>query len=242
MLLSLLLFDVVCCLLLLLRLCNSATHALSGVHRGLLWDLVDGDDGAWYFNRGDFEASLDTGMAGVLEETDQERADAAAEAAAEAGGDTADAAAVTLPQFLQWNNSDAWNLSNDEELVRLVNLQCDTAGVDPSQLLLQPAHPSSPFSDVFKDAAQIDRLRARFAVLLSLNDRLGPLLSLVDVNVKRTSLTTVAPSDIVFPSALGRRLAKLRGLVFTRTKLALWDLVLRATIHKTTQPAGACDG
>ena len=49
---------------------------------------------------------------------------------------------------------------------------------------------------------------------------------------------TTSASDVVFPSALGRRLVKLRGLVFTRTKLAYWSLVLRATIHKTVQPAG----
>jgi hypothetical protein len=49
---------------------------------------------------------------------------------------------------------------------------------------------------------------------------------------------TTNSSDVVFPSALGRRLAKLRGLVFSRTKAAYWNLVLRATIHKTVQPAG----
>jgi hypothetical protein len=51
----------------------------------VLWYRVDGDEGAWYFNKGDFEAIMDSGMGGVLEETAQERIDAAAEAEAEAG-------------------------------------------------------------------------------------------------------------------------------------------------------------
>ena len=50
----------------------------------MLWCRVDGDEGAWYFNRGDFEGAMEMGMAGVLEETEQERIDAAAEEAAEA--------------------------------------------------------------------------------------------------------------------------------------------------------------
>ena len=59
-------------------------YACTGVHRGMLWYRVDGDEGAWYFNRGDFEGAMEMGMAGVLEETEQERIDAAAEEAAEA--------------------------------------------------------------------------------------------------------------------------------------------------------------
>ena len=109
--------------------------------------------------------------------------------------------------------------------MRLVNDQCDVAGVDPAQLRLQPAPPSSKcvacldppplphtavcpvamctlsayvcaasrvcecrYPDFLKDVGSTERLRARFAVLLSLNERLGPLLSLVDVTVRRQSL------------------------------------------------------
>ena len=44
------------------------------------------------------------------------------------------------------------------------------------------------YPDFLKDVGATERLRARFAVLLSLNERLGPLLSLVDVTVRRQSL------------------------------------------------------
>ena len=60
----------------------------------------------------------------------------------------------------------------------------------------------------------------------------------LDVSMPTALQITTNSSDVVFPSALGRRLAKLRGLVFSRTKAAYWNLVLRATIHKTVQPAG----
>jgi hypothetical protein len=44
------------------------------------------------------------------------------------------------------------------------------------------------YPDFLKDVGSTERLRARFAVLLSLNERLRPLLSLVDVTVRRQSL------------------------------------------------------
>ena len=81
-------------------------------------------------------------------------------------------------------------------------------------------------------------LRARFAVLLCLNDRLARLLPLVDLTLRRArGLVTTDPSALRFPSALGRRLAALRGLVLTRIKLAYWSRVVAATVEYTT-PAG----
>lgn len=53
---------------------------VAGVHRGFLWFRVDSDTGAWYWRKGELEEAVMTGMAGILDETDQERADAAAEA------------------------------------------------------------------------------------------------------------------------------------------------------------------
>lgn len=93
-------------------------------------------------------------------------------------------------------------------------------------------------SDGARRRLPLPELRARFAVLLCLNDRLARLLPLVDLTLRRSrGLVTTDPAALRFPSALGRRLAALRGLVLTRVKLAFWAKVLGATVEYTT-PAG----
>lgn len=86
-------------------------------------------------------------------------------------------------------------------------------------------------------AIQLPQLRARYALLVCLNRRLRRLLPLVDTTLRRArGVVTTDPSALHFPSALGRRVAALRGLIFTRTKLSFWSAVLKATVEYT-QPA-----
>jgi hypothetical protein len=62
--------------------------------------------------------------------------------------------AEALAQFTEWVGSEEWTLEHDEALVRLVNDQCDVAGIDPSQLRLQPAPASSSFPALLKVRAR----------------------------------------------------------------------------------------
>jgi hypothetical protein len=60
--------------------------------------------------------------------------------------------------------------------------------------LLTHVTPYPRYPDFLKDVSATERPRARFAVLLSLNERLGPLLALVDVSVRRQSLVRLRES------------------------------------------------
>lgn len=152
-------------------------------------------------------------------------------------------------------SSAAGGESPDEALVRLVNQQCDREGVEPAHLLLRragagdgsfpawayevPPDSTGAAGDPTPTAAPLPlpHLRARFAVLLALNRRLARLLPLADLTLSRPGgLVTTDPRGIRYTSALGRRVARLRGLVFTRVKLAHWTALLRATAEYT-QPA-----
>lgn len=130
---------------------------------------------------------------------------------------------------MQWVNDDCWSVERDEELVKVVNAQCDQRGCDPANLQLTPA--DSQFSEMLQDPEQMGRVRARFCVLLALNRRLEKLLPLVDLSATQAGgfVPTGDPRRIRFSSSLGRRVAALRGLCFMRTKLELWNTVIRDT-------------
>lgn len=145
---------------------------------------------------------------------------------------------LSLEAFSALVSDPVWTLKADEDLVRLVNEQCDEAGVAPPQLSLHPpTTTAASFPEWFVGEGAQQRLRTRFAVLLALNRRLGQLLPLVDFTVTKPS-TIVAGPGIVYPSALGRRVACLRSLAFTRTKAAFWNTVLHATVFATQQSQG----
>jgi len=210
------------------------------VYRGFLWFRVDSDDGAWYWRKGEFEEMVNTGMGGILEETEQERADAAAEDADASGAEVPEET-TPFSQFQEWVSAPVWTLDADAQLVRLVNEQCDETGVSPMQLSLRPAPLETGYPAWFSEPASLLQLRARFAVLLSLNRRLTPLLPLIDFTVVKPSVIVAHTESILFPSALGRRMTSLRTLAFTRTKTAFWNTVLQATVSKTQQASDPFD-
>jgi hypothetical protein len=207
-----------------------------GVHRGRLWYKVDSDTGAWYWNKGEFEEMIGNGMGGLLEETDQERQDAEAEASD--AGHAVGEEALSFSDFCGLVSGPEWTLEADADLVRLVNTQCDTYGVSPLQLSLQSPGDDERFPVWFYGDENRTKLRARFAVLLGLNRRLQQLLPLIDLTVVKPSVIVPDTETIVYPSALGQRMSTLRSLAFTRTKTSFWNTVLAATVFKTQQSQG----
>lgn len=145
-------------------------------------------------------------------------------------------------QFCDTVCSPKWTLEADEQLVKLVNVQCDENGVSPWQLSLrQPSElETSSYPSWFRGEGAQAEITARFAVLLSLNRRLAELLPLIDFTVVKPSVIVPYTENIEYPSALGRRLTALRTIVFTRTKTAFWNTVLHATVFKTQQSSGLC--
>lgn len=295
------------------------THFVTvlGAYRGLLWYVIDGESGAWYWTREELETGFNFGMFFILDRPASVAAEAkeeeelAAKSATEGASSstTADGAETASTMSIQLGTSqqdsasgepsDAaieefarlvhsgveWSVEQDEELVRLVNERCDTLGVEPDHLPIHElvAPPDSSFSEFFKDprsapasagaeesksgdsagdggevaateAGSADAptdttkpdggalpenlvaMRARFAVLLCLNRRLARLLPLVDVSLHRPSIMCTNAAQLRYPSALGRRMAKLRGLCFTRVKMAFFNEVLSSTSMYTTPP------
>ena len=211
------------------------------MHRGHLWYRVDSDAGAWYWRKGELEDMVNSGMGGLLDETDQNRADAALEEAG-AGGPLGEET-IAYQQFTEMVMRSMWTLEADAQLVKLVNAQCDVAGVSPVQLSLQLPRADEGYPEWFTSAPDaLTLLRARFAVLLSLNRRLSQLLPLIDFTVVKPSTIVPFTESIVYPSALGRRMASLRSLAFTRTKTSFWNTVLAATVYKTQQASGQFAG
>jgi len=212
-----------------------------GAYRGRLWYRVDGED-AWYLEGTELDEGIGDGHSAVLPRPDAVRAEAEAEEAA-AAGDAPAAEAVSQAAFRSWLHDPFWTLEADEAVVRLVNAQCDMDGVDPANLLLRrcsdEVRAALGCPEEFTRPDFLRRLRARFAVLLCLNWRLESLLPVVDLTVRRRSglVATADPSRLTFASALGRRVAALRGLCFTRAKRTFLDRVLQVT-SKSTRPAG----
>ena len=198
-----------------------------GAYRGKLWYLVDGEDRAWYFNQGELEAMCAVFEAEVLPRPEEVAKEAEMEAKlvqdAAAGSPIHFEEELTFVEFQAHATNSVWTLEKDEELVHLVNSQCDEKSVSPTQLTLTTAHPDSSFAPLFKDAGNKKLIRSRFCVLLSLDRRLDGLLPLVDLSLTRSSLVNTRTEDIHFSSALGSRLSKLRGLIFTRTKQRYWQ-------------------
>jgi hypothetical protein len=142
-------------------------------------------------------------------------------------------------QFKALATSKEWTLAADEQLCAVMNTQCDVAGVEPAALTLQPPDVSAPES--LRDPAKFEALRARTAVLQSLNERLVGLLPLIDLRVTKPHLIATDDSNFAFESALAARVARLRGLVLTRVKTAYWKTVLRATEEYTNPPQDEYD-
>ncbi|CAE7646769.1 HERC1 [Symbiodinium sp. KB8] len=221
-----------------------------GVYRQRLWYRKDGDAEAWYFKADDLnEVAVHARPADVQAEEDRElaaeaAADAAWKAAIEAGSTPVKAslaatkgADMTREAFDALLDDDRWTIAADMALVRLVNMQCDESGVEPENLALRPAAREEGHPAWMSESSNLSLMQARFAVLLRLNARLKGLLPLVDLTVSRPHLVAAHAGKISYPSALGRRVAALRGLAFTRTKLQHWRRVLAATVLYT-EPAG----
>lgn len=211
-----------------------------GAYRGKLWYRVDGDEGAWYWHRGEFELECANGEGGYIERP----ADVAEEAARESELGLAKAYApevAPMDQFVEWVDAAVWSLEMDTQLVRLVNEQCDEHACNPQRLELQIAADTAHYPAYFKKADNLPAMRARFALMLALNIRLGNLLPLIDLSLDRKNIFTASSSDIHMASALGKRFMKLRGLCFTRTKMLYWKNILQSTQEYTTPPQDEYD-
>lgn len=223
--------------------------AIVGAYRDRLWYRKDGQSEVWYFHHGDFEEmQLESRpeSAQVEDAAELAAAEAADKAwtAAVAGGALATSASLavlqgeeaTLDKFQALLANPCWTVEADLALVCVVNDQCDEGGVEPENLKLRTAAEGEGHPGWMTDAANLPTMCARFALLLRLNARLGSLLPLVDMTVRRSHLISTQSEKITFASALGKRVANLRGLAFTRTKLAYWRRVLAATVLYT-EPA-----
>jgi hypothetical protein len=223
--------------------------AIVGAYRDRVWYRKDGQAEVWYFRPGDFEemqpqprpASVEAEMA--IEEAESAAADETWTAAVAAGTPAAEASlavtqgsGATLERYTVLLNDSRWTVASDLALVRIINEQCDEGGVEPENLKLRPASGDEGHPEWMAEESNLPAMCARFALLLRLNARLGSLLPLVDMTVRRSHLVSTSSDKIVYASALGKRVADLRGLAFTRTKLAYWHRVLAATVLYT-EPA-----
>ena len=198
-----------------------------GVFRERIWYLKDGEC-AWYWNPKELDRA-------VLDENDDTRA-----SILDNGSSSFDqnhsALRSAFSQFRSWIMNSSWTVEMDEALVQVVNQQCNDSGTDPENLRLKQCPSSYKVGDVFKREENLPMMRARFAVLLSLNKRLSSLFPMVDMTITRSRLTTCSSRRLQIPSAMGRRLANLRGLAFSRTKYQFLQDVLEATVTYT-EPA-----
>ncbi len=205
-----------------------------GVYRGHMWYKLDSDDGAWYWSDSEFVDSMNEGMSAPLPTPPA----VLAQRELEARG-VSTIFSMPFEAFLGHVRDARWTLEADEALVQLANAQCDDDGVSPRQLRITPppGRAAHRYPAFFAGPDSLPLLRSRYALLLVLNKRLGTLLPLIDLSLSSNALISMDAGALVMTSALGRRFARLRGLVFTRVKREYWESVIEATIHYTQPPS-----
>ena len=210
--------------------CMRGDGTIVGTHRGQIWYVVDTDPQAWYFETEELVKGISQEKIKVLSRVPRPGDD----------GYVDPPEPMSRTSFEAHVNDAAWTLARDEDLVSLVNAQCRSLSLVPDHLPLSKLATSDDGGDRelsaterFFAAEHLPRTQARFAVLAALNKRLARLLPMVDFHIARPSVIVTRPQDLQFTSALGARVAKLRGLIFGATKLGVWNSVLQKTVLYT---------
>ena len=111
-----------------------------------------------------------------------------------------------------------FTLQQDSQLVALVNAACAKTGADPLTLSPEDINPGPTdlmhYRSLDPSIVDLRTLRLRFMLLRSFNRRLAAALPLIDL------------SCADYESALSSALRRLRGLVFSSVKRALFERVL----------------
>ncbi|OQS06539.1 HECT E3 ubiquitin ligase, partial [Thraustotheca clavata] len=127
-------------------------------------------------------------------------------------------------------SQEKWMISDDQNLVLLVDALCDQMGEDPENL---------PWSDIWKHISPSftsfasEFVAARWSCLLVLNTSVAMLLPYLDFN-----------GDKLFKgpnSTTARALTSIRDLIFKRYKTSFWKSILEITTTHTTPPSDEYD-
>lgn len=212
-----------------------------GVYRGFLWYRTEtqGNEGAeegrawaWYWTQAELIGLLLIKRNGkdmtLLENVAENVID---DVVVEQGD------VMTYDRFLQLATTH-WTQEMDTKLVEGINLLCDALGLEAYNLSFADITTGGPyFSDVILEGKSSQALRVRCAVLRVLNGQVTRALPFIQVT-RETGGGYDDSCDITLSiTTTGAKICAARRILFSSTKRAHWDELLRATTTATPLPS-----
>ena len=129
-----------------------------------------------------------------------------------------------LEDFLAEHNK-TWTVAKDQQLVELVcNAAAETSPFDLPLEEIKPSKQQLARFNLLTNVSVAD-LRFRFSVIRLLNIQLANVLPLLDFSQSHIKWSLV------------RNLCKLKGIIFMKTKLSMWNKILQITTSGGGAPA-----
>jgi hypothetical protein len=152
-------------------------------------------------------------------------------------------ALLSYKLFVRCLKDGSWNIDDDEQIVALVNHISNKLDIDPLRISSTILEEFRSNSSILSIKSSVD-IEARYAALCVLNKAASVALAYVDFGngdsrcpLVRTSMNSDLNIDIADGlSPSGQVVKDIKKVLFTRTKLGLWNLALIETTTTTGAP------